>query len=147
MSPAAFIDANVPIYAAGRSHPLKDPCIQVLRLVAEHPHAFVTDVEVFQELLHRYVALRLWPQGREVFKHFSDLMQDRVEAVLFEDVQRAATLADIHGELGGRDLLHAAVAQRLGVSRIISADTGFDRLQEMDRLDPAQLRTWPQLLS
>ena len=142
MSPAAFIDANVPIYAAGRAHPLKDPCIQVLLLAAEHPQAFVTDAEVLQELLHRYLALRIWPQGRVAFLRFSELMEERVEAVQAVDVQHAADLADSHGELGGRDLLHAAVAHRLGVDRIISADTGFDQLREIERLDPAQVAAW-----
>ena len=142
MSPAAFIDANVPIYAAGRSHPLKEPCIQVLLLAADHPRAFVTDAEVLQELLHRYLALRLWPQGREVFQRFSVLMQGRVEAIQAADVQCAAALADSHQGLGGQALLHAAVMQRLSVPRIISADTGFDRLPEVERLDPAKADEW-----
>ncbi len=142
MNPAVFLDANVPIYAAGRPHPLKEPCAQVLLLVAEQPYAFVTDAEVLQELLHRYLALRIWPQGREVFRRFSELMQERVEAVQAADVERAAGLADTYPELGGRDLLHAAVMQRLGVRRIISADAGFDRLAEVERLEPAQLERW-----
>ena len=142
MIPVVFIDTNVPIYAAGRAHPLKGPCAQVLLLVAEHSQTFVTDAEVLQELLHRYLALRLWPQGRDVFRRFSDLMQGRVEAVQAADVEHAAGLADVHQELGGRDLLHVAVMDRLEVRRIISADTGFDRLQELERLDPAQLTSW-----
>ena len=142
MNPAAFIDANVPIYAAGQPHPLKEPCVQVLLMAAEHPQAFVTDAEVLQELLHRYLSLRLWPLGREAFLRFSELMQERIEAVQAVDVQLAAVLADAHQELGGRDLLHAAVMQRLGLSRIISADTGFDRLPDIERLDPARLAVW-----
>ena len=142
MSPAAFIDTNVPIYAAGRAHPLKEPCAQLLLLAAEHPQAFVTDAEVLQELLHRYLALRLWPQGRDAFQRFSALMQERVETIQAADVERAAGLADSYQELGGRDLLHAAVMQRLGVRRIVSADTGFDRLPDVERLDPAQLANW-----
>ena len=142
MSPAAFIDTNVPIYAAGRAHPLKEPCIQVLLLAAEHPQAFVTDAEVLQELLHRYLSLHIWPHGREAFLRFSELMQERVEAVQAVDVHNAACLADTHEELGGRDLLHAAVMQRLGLRHIISADTGFDRLPEMERLDPARVAEW-----
>ena len=55
MSPAAFIDANVPIYASGREHPNKEPCARILMMAAEHPLSFVTDVEVLQELVHRYV--------------------------------------------------------------------------------------------
>ena len=142
MSPAAFIDTNVPIYAAGRAHPLKGSCAQLLTLAAEYPYAFVTDAEVLQELLHRYLALRLWPQGREVLRGFSILMQDRVETVQAIDVEYAAGLADDYEELGGRDLLHAAVMQRLGVHRIISADKGFDRLHQVERLDPAHLANW-----
>ena len=142
MSPASLLDTNVPIYAAGRAHPLKEPCIEVLLLAGEHPQAFITDVEVLQELLHRYLALRLWTQGRDVFRNFSDLMQERIEPVQASDVQRAAGLADLYYELSSRDLLHAAVMQRLGVRRIISADTDFDRLPEIERLDPAQVVIW-----
>jgi predicted nucleic acid-binding protein len=142
MSPAAFIDANVPIYAAGRAHPLKEPCIQVLLLAAEHPQAFVTDAEVLQELLHRYLSLRLWPQGREAFRSFSELMEERIEAVQAVDLQQAAALADAHQELSARDLLHAAVMLRLGLSQIVSADTGFDRLPEIERLVPARVADW-----
>ena len=142
MSPVAFIDTNIPIYAAGRAHPLKEPGAQVLLLVAEHPQAFVTDAEVLQELLHRYLALRIWSQGREVLRRFSDLMQEHVEAVQAADVEYAAELADGYQELGGRDLLHAAVMHRLGVRHIITTDTGFDRFKELERLDPAQLASW-----
>ena len=146
MNPAAFLDANVPIYAAGRTHPFKAPCVQVLLLAAQHPHVFVTDAEVLQELLHRYLALRIWPQGREVFQRFSELMQERIEAVQAADVQCAANLADVHQGLGGRDLLHAAVMQRLGLRYIVSADMGFDQLPEVERLDPAQVASWQSLV-
>ncbi len=146
MSPVAFVDTNVPIYAAGRAHPLKEPCGQILLLVAEHPEAFLTNAEVLQELLHRYLALKLWPQGREVLFRFGELMSGRVEAVQVSDVERAATLADDHQELGSRDLLHAATMQRLGIRLIISADAGFDTLQEVERLDPAQYLSWRETI-
>ncbi|PKB80665.1 MAG: hypothetical protein BZY88_08455 [SAR202 cluster bacterium Io17-Chloro-G9] len=142
MSPAAFIDANVPIYAAGRAHPLKEPCTQVLLLAAEYPRAFVTDAEVLQELLHRYLSLRLWPRGREAFRRFSELMEERIEAVHAVDVEHAAALADVQRELSARDLLHAAVMHRLDLRQIVSADTGFDRLPEIERLDPARVVDW-----
>ncbi|MBI3977183.1 MAG: type II toxin-antitoxin system VapC family toxin [Chloroflexi bacterium] len=142
MSPVAFLDANVPIYAAGRPHPLKQPCAEILLLAAEQPQAFLTDAEVLQELLHRYLALRLWPQGREVFQRFAELMRDRVAVVQAADVERAADLANTRPELGGRDLLHAAVMERLHLRHIISADTGFDRLPAIERLDPAHVHAW-----
>jgi hypothetical protein len=142
MSPPTFLDANVPIYAAGRPHRLKEPSSQVLMLAAERPAAFVTDAEVLQELLHRYLALRLWRQGKEVFHRFADLMRERVEPVHAADVEQAALLADEYPELGARDLLHAAVMQRLGVRRLVSADAGFDRLSGLERLDPMNVEEW-----
>ena len=145
MSPAAFLDTNVPIYAAGRSHPLKEPCAKILLLVADDPEAFVTNAEVLQELLHRYLALHVWPQGREVFRRFTELMQERVEPILAADVDRAAGLADVYPEFSGRDLLHTAVMLRLGLRQIISSDGDFDGVQEVERLDPADVERWQQL--
>ena len=142
MSPAAFIDANVPIYAAGREHSYKKPCAQILQMVAEHPDSFVTDVEVLQELLHRYLASRRWVLGREVLQSFAELMHDRIEPVLEEDIRLAAELADQHPTVSARDLVHAAVMQRLGSAQIISSDTDFDRLPGVVRLDPADVDEW-----
>ena len=63
-------------------------------MAAEHPQSFVTDVEVLQELLHRYVATGRWVLGREVLRSFAELMHDRIEPVYEEDVHLAARLAD-----------------------------------------------------
>ncbi len=41
-----LIDANVPIYASGRPHPVQQPCVRVLELAAILPQWFVTDAEV-----------------------------------------------------------------------------------------------------
>ena len=142
MSPPAFIDANVPIYAAGRDHPNKEPCARVLTLVAEYPRSFVTDVEVLQELLHRYVATGRWALGREVLRSFAELMHDRIEPVYEEDIHLAARLADGHPGTSSRDLVHAAVMRRLGADRIVSTDTDFDRLSEVVRLEPAAIAQW-----
>ena len=142
MSPAVFIDANVPIYAAGREHPIKEPCARILMLAAEHPRSFVTDAEVLQELLHRYLASGRWALGREVFQAFVEVMHGRIEPVYANDVDAAANLADLHPDVSARDLVHAAVMERLGADRIISADTDFDRLLGVTRLDPTEATDW-----
>ena len=142
MRPAAFVDANVPIYASGREHANKEPCARVLLMVAEHPTLFVTDVEVLQELVHRYIASGRWSLGREVLRSFAEVMHDRIEPVQEEDIHLAARLADRHPGISARDLVHAAVMRRLGVVWIISADTDFDRLPGLTRLDPAAVWDW-----
>ena len=142
MSPPAFTDANVPIYAAGREHDNKEPCARVLMMAAEHPQSFVTDVEVLQELLHRYVATGRWALGRQVLRSFAELMHDRIEPVYEQDIQLAARLADSLPRISARDLVHAAVMQRLGADQIVSTDTDFDRLPDVIRLDPADIGKW-----
>jgi predicted nucleic acid-binding protein len=143
MSPVAFLDANVVIYATGQPHRLKNPSIDVLGLAAEYPGAFVTSAEVFQELLHHFLSLRQWQgRGHAAFKDFAELMADRIESIDASDVFAAAALAAQHPRLGARDLLHLAVMNRLGITRIVSADRGFDRVAEVERLDPADVDSW-----
>ena len=142
MSPAAFIDANIPIYAAGREHPYKAPCARVLMLAAEHPRSFVTDAEVLQELVHRYVASGRWALGREVLHGFAEVMHDRIEPVYARDILEAAELADRNPGISARDLLHAAVMQRIGATRIVTVDADFDRLPDITRLDPIHVDEW-----
>jgi predicted nucleic acid-binding protein len=142
MNPAVFIDANVPIYAAGSDHPYKEPCARILRILADDPQSLVTDSEVLQEIMHRYLASGRWTLGREVVRAFAEAMRGRIQPVHAEDVTLAAELADQNPEVSARDLVHAAVMQRLGVERIISADTDFDRLEGIDRLDPARMSEW-----
>ena len=77
MSPAVLIDANFPIYAAGREHPNKEPCARVMLMAAQHPRSFLTDSDVLQELLHRYLASGRWSLGREALYAFAEVMRDR----------------------------------------------------------------------
>jgi predicted nucleic acid-binding protein len=142
MIPAVFVDANVPIYAAGKEHPNKEPCARILMMAAEDPLSFVTDAEVLQELLHRYLALRRWALGRDVVKAFAEVMYDRIEPVYADDIAEAARLADRYQSASARDLVHAAVMNRLGVGRIVSSDTDFDRLPGITRLDPSKVAEW-----
>jgi predicted nucleic acid-binding protein len=114
----------------------------LLLLAGEHHEVFITDAEVFQELLHRYISLRNWSEGREVFRTFNVLMQGRIEAVLGTDIELAADLTDIYSGQEARDLVHFAIMQRLGIDRIVSADRAFDRIPDVERLDPAQFSEW-----
>lgn len=137
-----FLDVNVPMYTVGAAHPLKGQCIKVLSLAEAVPGAFVTDSEVFQEIIHRYTSIGQWQRGREIFAEFAVLMSGRIAPVLFTDVQHASGLADIHPDLQARDLLHAAIMSRLGVTQIVSTDSGFDHIADIERLDPMLVDEW-----
>jgi predicted nucleic acid-binding protein len=147
MTSPIFIDANVPIYAAGTQHALREPSIRVMELVADNPQEFLTDAEVLQELLHRYLSSGRWRLGRVAFAAFAVAMTGRVEAMRPADVALAAQLADAHPHLSARDLVHLAVMRRVGSTRIVSADVGFDRVQGIERLDPGQVVEWQQSIA
>ncbi len=139
----AFLDTNIPIYAQGRSHPLKDPSKLIIEAAAQNPQSFLTSAEVLQELLHRYRALRMWPEpGKEAFDKFVRVTRNNIMTVTAEDVQRAADLADVHARLSARDLVHLAVMERSGATAIVTADTAFDNIDGVERLDPADAATW-----
>lgn len=146
MRPVAFIDANIPIYAAGGEHPNKANCTRIMRMVGLHPRSFFTNSEVLQELMHRYRSSGRWTLGKEVFRSFAEAMRGRVEPVFLEDVEWASDLASRYPEMHSRDLVHAAVMKRLGVDRIVSADRGFDRLAGLVRLDPVDVAQWEWLV-
>ena len=142
MSPTLFLDANIPIYAAGGDHPHKRPSAEILRIAAGSPESFVTSVEVFQELIHYYVSGHRWELGQQVFNRFETAMQGRIEPIYPEDTHQAAWTAGRHPGVSARDLLHTAVMARLGTDLIVSADARLDRIPGVRRLDPLRINDW-----
>ena len=142
MSPTAFLDTNIPIYAAGAASPHKRPCAEVLELASTYPWSFVTSVEVLQELLHRFSARGRWPVGRYVLARFVTLMRGRTEPVYPEDLDVAIELAGLDTRAGARDLVHVAVMRRLGIAHVVSADRDFDGIPGATRLDPMDVDEW-----
>lgn len=144
-----FLDANVPTYAVGRDHPLKEPCKEIVGLAARYPHVFFTDAEVLQEMTHRYLSSGRFAAGKQAVLDFSVVMRGSIEAVTAADMERALELADEYAMrpgsgLAARDVLHAAVMLRTGSKRIVSADRDFDEFgaEGLVRLDPAEVADW-----
>lgn len=135
MSPV-FIDAHIPMYAAGPSHPLREPSRRVIRAIASGQLDAVTDAEVFQEILYRYLHINEREKGLRVFDHFRRIMLGHILPIEDADVQRARELAEQYPALSPRDLIHLAVMLRYEIHEIITADTGFDAVKEVRRTDP-----------
>lgn len=138
-----FIDANVPMYAAGREHPLKAPCLRILEAAATGRVAAVTDAEVLQEILHRYASIGHRDKGAEVAELFLQVVRD-VLPVTREDMVQAISLYRRCPEVQARDAVHAAVMQNNGVMMIITADRHFDRLVGLRRVDPVDFEQFLQ---
>jgi predicted nucleic acid-binding protein len=131
-----FIDANVPMYAAGAEHPLKEPCRVILDLVARRKLHAVTDATVIQEILHRYTALGQRERGVQVSRLFL-----RVVPVVLplrrEDIETAIGVHASNPRLQAHDSVHAAVMMAYQITCIISADKHFDGLPGIERKDPS----------
>jgi predicted nucleic acid-binding protein len=130
-----LIDANVFMYAAGAEHPNKRPSLAYLERIAREEIDAVIDAEVLQEILHRYRALKRWPEGRQVY----DLARRIVPVVLpvtVETLDAARTLMDRYDRISARDALHAAVAAAHGIPEICSYDRDFDDVEGLERVEP-----------
>jgi uncharacterized protein len=128
-----FVDSNIPMYLIGRAHPNKEGARRLVDGAAIAGERLVTDVEVLQEILHRYDALR----QREWIQPAFDALLGVVDEVLpveLADLERAKNLLLPSQRLSARDALHLAVMQRHGIASIMSFDTGFDGLAGVRRL-------------
>jgi predicted nucleic acid-binding protein len=131
-----FIDANVPMYAVGAEHPLKGPCLAILRAIAEGELDAITDVEVCQEILHRYTSLGERERGLQVTRLFIQVMSE-ILPITKEDLLLSLEIHQRYPSLQARDSLHSAVMRNNGIQFIISADRHFDEVDEIERIDPA----------
>jgi uncharacterized protein len=128
-----FVDSNVPMYLVGADHPHKVDARRLLERLVADGERLVTDVEVFQEILHRFVALG----RREAIQATFDVLRDVVDEVFSihdTDVERAKTIVLGRRRLSARDAIHVAVMEREGVRRILTFDTGFDAMPGIERI-------------
>jgi len=132
-----FIDVNIPMYAAGMPHPLREPAQRVILAIAEGRLDAITDAEVFQEILYRYFYINQREKGLKVFDNFYRIMSGRILPIEDLDVQEAKRLSEKYPLLAPRDLIHLAVMKRRGIHEIITADSGFDFVSEVRRIDPS----------
>ena len=128
-----FIDSNVPMYLVGAPHPHKEDSERLLERCVAEDQRLVTDVEVFQEILHRFVAIN----RRDAIQPAFDVLlavADEVFPVDLPIVERAKTIVFGNERLSARDALHLAVMQRQGVDRILSFDRGYDGFPGVERI-------------
>ena len=138
----AFLDVNVPMYAAGGEHRYKAACVWVMNEIAYDRLSVVIDAEIIQEILYRFGAIRRWQTGVQMAESLLALVPV-VLPVTVTDIKTAVSLFARYAPQGitARDVLHAAVMETHQLSRIISTDAHFDQLAGITRLDPLQLLT------
>lgn len=128
-----FLDANIPMYLVGAEHPNKIAARRLVETAVSRQDRLVTDVEILQEILHRYAALRRPDAIQPAFDVLLGLV-DEVFAIDIDDVQAAKQVLFGTPALSARDALHVAVMRRYGIDTIISFDRGFDGAAGLTRL-------------
>ena len=130
-----FVDSNVPMYLVGAPHAHKADAQRLLERCIADRERLVTDAEVFQEILHRYVAIDRRDAIQPAFDALLGVVDD-VFPVEAADVERAKSIVLGLTRLSARDALHLAIVGRHGIARIMSFDAGFDGFPGVSRLSP-----------
>jgi len=127
-----FIDSNIPMYLVGGPHQNKSDAQQWLEKLSTDRQRLVTDAEVFQEIMHRYVAIN---RREAIQPAFSALLRivDEVFPIDRKAAERAKDIV-LGYQLSARDAVHLAVMELNGIDRILTFDAGFDAFPGITRL-------------
>jgi predicted nucleic acid-binding protein len=126
-----FVDSNVPMYVAGRDHPLREPAHRFLERARAGDVDICTSTEVLQEILYRYSALKRRDLAVAVYDLFVQLCPVVFPVTLADTDRAKALLAD---GLSVRDAVHVAVMTGNGVTEIATFDAGFDGVEGVTRV-------------
>ncbi|HUH64164.1 MAG TPA: type II toxin-antitoxin system VapC family toxin [Terracidiphilus sp.] len=128
-----FVDSNIPMYLVGAPHPHKTDARRWLEELVSGQERLVTDAEVLQEVLHRYVSIKRPDAIQPAFDALLGVV-DEVLSINQATAQRAKEIVLGHSELSARDAIHLAIMQIHGIRRILSFDRGFDGFPGIARL-------------
>lgn len=128
-----FVDSNVPMYLVGAEHPNKIAARLLLERTIANGTRLVSDAEVLQEILHRYVAIARRDAIQPAFDALLNVV-DEVFAVERRDVELARDLIQGSPALSARDAIHVAIMERHGISDILTFDAGFDQVPGIRRM-------------
>lgn len=128
-----FLDSNVPMYIVGPPHPTKARVKRLLADLLSGRDRLVTSAEVFQEIVHRYTSVRRLRALEAAWELLRDAT-DEIFPIGYEDVDRSREVLEATPGLSARDALHVAIMKRYGATRIVSFDTGFDKVDGILRL-------------
>jgi len=121
------------MYLVGAPHAHKSDTRRLLEKVVSERQSLVTDAEVLQEILHRYVAI----DRRDAIQPAFDALIGIVDQVLAVDrsiAERAKQIVLGYRQLSARDAVHIAVMEHHGIEQIMTFDSGFDGFPGIVRL-------------
>jgi uncharacterized protein len=121
------------MYLVGVPHPHKADAQRLLENLVSDRQRLVTDAEVLQEILHRYVAINRRDAIQPAFTALLGVA-DQVLPIDRATAERAKEIVMGHRQVSARDAVHLAVMEQHGIERILSFDSGFDGFPGVTRL-------------
>ncbi len=128
-----FIDSNVPMYLVGAPHPNKDVALAWLERAIRDGERLVTDAEVLQEILHRYVAIRRLDAIAPATDALLQLVSDVLPVTRHNVLAARDLILDSRGRHSARDAIHIAVMRAHAIRRIFTFDSDFDGVPDITR--------------
>ena len=128
-----FIDSNVPMYLVGGPHPHKADAQRLVEGLISDRQRLVTNAEVLQEILHRYLAINRRDAIQPAFDALLGIV-DRVFAIDQTAAERAKEIVMGYPRVSARDALHLAIMEVHEIERILTFDSGFDGFPGITRL-------------
>jgi predicted nucleic acid-binding protein len=121
------------MYLIGAPHPHKTDAQRLLEQLISRQERLVTDAEVFQEILHRYVAIRRRDAIQPAFDALNGVI-DEVFPIEKRDLDRAKDIVLGSAKISARDAIHIAIIDRYRIDAILSFDRGFDEYPGLKRV-------------
>lgn len=121
------------MYLVGAPHPHKADAQRQLENLISNRERLVTDAEVLQEILHRYVAINRRDAIQPAFNALLGIADD-VLAIDRATAERAKQIVIGYRQISARDAAHLAVMEQHEIERILSFDSVFDGFPGITRL-------------
>lgn len=128
-----LVDSNIPMYLVGHDPARKLDVQRSLDQLLVKGERLVSDAEVLQEILHRYISIKRLEAIQPAFDALLEIV-DEVLSIDRKIVERAKEISLGYRGVSARDAVHLAVMQQHAIGQILSFDSGFDGLPGITRL-------------
>jgi len=130
-----LLDTTVLVYAAGRDHPLREPCRRLLEAHGRRRLRCTTTVEVVQEVTHLHARGRTRANAVTLARRYAAAFDLLTTAPA--DLALGLDLYEAYPRLGSFDSVLAAVVMNQDLEALVSADDDFADVPGLKWIDPA----------
>lgn len=128
------LDTTVLVYAKGAEHPLRDPCRELISLIAAGAVDATTTVEVIQEFAHVRARRRGRADAAALAADYAQLLAPLLP-VTADDLRHGLGIFERNERLGAFDAVLVAVAARHATT-LVSADAAFAEAPGITHVHP-----------